>query len=454
MATIIVAVLVLGDHIILPITRSQCISRLAPAARRQQRSSSSTSSTYTTEDDSGDIIHSSLLGGGGSASSISKPIAGRLIRNKNTQRQQRKSPTDTTESTDGAMPTQQQQQFRGDQRLLVRHLNNIPVHSLGNSNLSATDLYRWRHVNPLREKKDLNNKQNETMFGSNKGRLGYHRNTNHYLGGSIVALQSATVKYRQLRLQQQQHQQKQRNKESIFSSTELHNNNVTGSTSYDNHDGRGVRRRHQLKTNLSAKTIPLKLPSSDTIIITSHSTIQNSKASSSSSASVEANERYDGASTKTTSTTTNGWLFAPWLWGRRNEWRRNSMKERTSVMCVTSLSMLWRMIYCGIESFPLSHYLVAVVLTHDVHDHTSSRRNWIFSSIGKKSGGIVSSREEEIERVEVFIWYIRYSLCESSSNRVCVLEGCVDFMLSWLLFLPTLLVVLSASTNNVGDLFA
>ena len=315
MATIIVAELVLGDHI-LPITRSQCISRLAPAAGRQQRSSSSSSSTsYTTEYDSGDIIHSSLLGGGGSASSISKSIAGRLIRNKNTQRQQRKSPTETTLSTDGAMPTQQQQQqqFRGDQRLLVRHLNNIPVHSLGNGYLSATDLYRWRHV------KHLNNEQNKTMFGSNKGRLGYHRNTNHYLGGSIVALQSATVKYRQLRLQQQQHQQKQRNKESIFSSTELHNNNVTGSTSYDNHDGRGVRRRHQLKTNLSAKTIPLKLPSSDTIIITSHSTIQNSKASSSSSASVEANERYDGASTKTTSTTTNGWLFAPWLWGRRNE---------------------------------------------------------------------------------------------------------------------------------------
>ena len=313
MATIIVAVLVLGDHIILPITRSQCISRLAPAARRQQRSSSSTSSTYTTEDDSGDIIHSSLLGGG-SVSSISKSIAGRLIRNKNTQRQQRKSPTETTLSTDGAMPTQQQQQqqqqFRGDQRLLVRHLNIIPVHSLGNSNLSATDLYRWRHV------KHLNNEQNETMFGSNKGRLGDHRNNNHYLGGSIVALQSATVKYRKLRLQQQQQQYKQRKKQSIFSSTEQQNNDVTGITPCDNHDGRGIR-RHQLKPNPSAKTIPLILSSSDTIIITSHSTIHNSKASS--SASVEANERYDGASTKTTSTTMNGWLFAPWLWGRRNK---------------------------------------------------------------------------------------------------------------------------------------
>jgi SAM-dependent MidA family methyltransferase len=72
--------------------------------------------------------------------------------------------------------------------------------------LSATDLHRW-YLNQQREEKEKEReKYNQHQLQAAVDHQSIMKRGHNLGGGSIVALQSATVKYRQLRQRKQQRQ--------------------------------------------------------------------------------------------------------------------------------------------------------------------------------------------------------------------------------------------------------
>jgi hypothetical protein len=185
--------------------------------RRQKRSSSSSKSTTGTGVGGNDR---NIVASSGGSEPLSNYIAGRIIRKNNQQQQQSHSRINGTilrldEQTNNDHSTQHRHhlntsatippsQLRMHQRL-PRH-PNIPVHSLGKSTLSATDLHRW-YLNQQREEKEKEReKYNQHQLQAAVDHQSIMKRGHNLGGGSIVALQSATVKYRQLRQRQQQRQ--------------------------------------------------------------------------------------------------------------------------------------------------------------------------------------------------------------------------------------------------------
>lgn len=236
-----------------------------PHQKRRAWSSSSSSVLVS-------ITDGELTPSWGSSTFSNQIIRGRLIR-KNTQR-------DTLDSANGASiildqkinhAITQRHPHNNDPPQVIREhqyqrvqKSNIPVHSLGSSTLSATDTYRWRN-NQRREKEMEKYRQLQAADQSFTELKTMARNrdpdNNHHRGrsGSVVALQSATVKYRQIR-QKQRHQQVRKNRagsEMTQQGLELHLHDEIS---------------HQLKSNPSARKIPLLSKPSNDVSPINHST--------------------------------------------------------------------------------------------------------------------------------------------------------------------------------------
>lgn len=278
-----------------------CVDSRSLKWRSQRFASSSTSTTGTGA--GGDDRNISALSVG--SAPFTNYIAGRRIRNNKMQQLHHQSGTTKNgailpleEQTHNNHTTTQHRPHRNTitttpppsqlrEHQLPPRTPNIPIHSLGNSTLSATDLHRW-HLNQQREEKEKKReKYNQQMRQAAVDHQSITKRGHSLGGGSIVALQSATVKYRQLR--QQQRQQQISEKYGDISAI-----NVSDGTSSRNNS-------HQLKSNPSAKTIPI---SNDDYSICR-----------SSEPELDTNVESDGSSTATNK---SGW-FAFWFGSEKKD---------------------------------------------------------------------------------------------------------------------------------------